>query len=114
MPKRWFRLTGGSKSDVWRQNSADIFNEEAVNMEIDEAASFGAAIQAMWCYAHYNGEKTPISGFTDAFVKLKEGTRKSPDKESAAKYDELFNMQTKMSIALRKVFDIHKKIVSKN
>jgi len=107
------RLTGGgSKSGIWRQIAADVFNAEAVNMEIDEAASFGAAIQAMWCYANYNGENVSISTFTDSLVKLKEETRKKPDKEAVGKYDEIYSLQTEVSVALRKVFDLHRKIVS--
>jgi xylulokinase len=109
------RLTGGgSKSSVWQQISADIFNVQTVTMEIDEAAGFGAAIQAMWCYSNYNGQKVKVSDLTDSFVKLKEEERKKPQKGPAEIYDELFNVQNEVSSALRKAFDLHRKIVSKN
>lgn len=109
------RLTGGgSKSEIWRQIAADVFNAEAVNMEIEEAASFGAAIQAMWCYAHFRNNRIPISALTDEMVKLKENTRKAPKKQAAALYDELYEVQTEVSTALRNVFESHRKMISKN
>jgi len=109
------RLTGGgSKSEIWRQIAADVFNAEAVNMEIEEAASFGAAIQAMWCYAHFRNNRIPISALTDEMVKLKENTRKVPQKEAAALYDEIYTVQTEVSTALRNVFESHRKMISKN
>ena len=109
------RLTGGgSKSEIWRQIAADVFNAEAVNMEIEEAASFGAAIQAMWCYAHFRKSRIPISALTDEMVKLKEDTRKQPQKEAAALYDEIYAVQTEVSNALRNVFESHRKLISKN
>jgi xylulokinase len=109
------RLTGGgSKSDVWCQIAADIFNARAVTMVIEEAASFGAALQAMWCYANYNGDNAPISHFTDAFVKLREETQKEPQKAATGIYDELYKVQTEISRTLRKAFDLHRKFISKS
>jgi xylulokinase len=109
------RLTGGgSKSGIWRQIVADVFNAEAVNMEIDEAASFGAAIQAMWCYANYSGNSIAISTLSDSFVKLREDTRKSPNPEAAEKYDELYTLQTGVSGSLREMFEQHRRIVSRD
>ncbi len=37
---------GGSKSNVWNQIKADIFNKEIVTMKINEQASLGAAVMA--------------------------------------------------------------------
>lgn len=109
------RLTGGgSKSDIWQQISADIFNVQTVTMEIDEAAGYGAAIQAMWCCANYNGRKIGVSELTDSFVKLNEDTRKKPEKAYAEKYDELYAVQKEVSLTLRGVFERHRKFVSKN
>ena len=108
------RLTGGGrKSDVWRQRAADIFHASTVTMESEEAASFGAALQAMWCYADYNGEKKPMSHYTDAFVKLRENTRKDPQRGHVERYEELYGVQTEVSRALRRAFDAHRKVVSR-
>ena len=57
-PKQ-IRLTGGgSKNRVWRQIAADIFNTDVVCLKIDEGAAYGAALQAIWAYRNYIGEKT--------------------------------------------------------
>ncbi|MFW6138979.1 MAG: xylulokinase [Spirochaetota bacterium] len=108
------RLTGGgSKSRTWRQIASDIFNAPVVNMKIEEAASLGAALQAMWGYASFQGEGLSISEITDSLVKLNPGTRKEPRPDSAEKYHELFDLQNEVSGALRKAFEKHREIISK-
>ncbi len=107
------RLTGGgSKSAVWRQIAADVFNAPTVTMEIEEAASFGAAIQAMWCFANESGEKRKISELTDQFVKLDTDAVKEPEKDAVKQYDELFLLQNEVSLSLRQVFERHRKFIS--
>lgn len=108
------RLTGGgSKSAVWQQIASDIFNAPTVTMMIDEAASFGAVIQAMWCYANFMGEKISISQLTDSFVKLNKESAKEPLKASVEKYDEYYFLQTEVSNSLRKVFENHRNLISR-
>jgi len=97
---------------VWRQVAADIFNAPTVTMEIEEAASFGAAIQAMWCFAYENGEACEISELTDQFVKLNTDTVKEPRKDAVKQYDELFQLQNEVSSSLRQPFEHHRKIIS--
>jgi len=82
-------------------------------MEIEEAASFGAALQAMWCYANFQSSRIPISDLTDVMVKLREDTRKIPQKDAVSIYDELYSVQTEVSVALRKAFESHRKLISK-
>jgi D-xylulose kinase len=107
------RLTGGgSKSDAWRQIAADISKAPTITMRIEEAASFGAAIQAMWCYACDRGKKVEISRITDEFVTLNADTLKEPQKDDARKYDELFELQNEISISLRTAFEKHRKLIS--
>jgi len=109
------RLTGGgSKSETWCQIAADIFNAPAVTMEIEEAASFGAALQAMWCYAHFKGEKIPISRLTDSFVRLNADTIKEPQTEASRTYNEIYALQNEVSNSLKKAFEIHRKIISRD
>jgi len=103
------RLTGGgSKSTVWQQTAADIFNTPTVTMEIDEAASYGAAIQALWCYLNYNGDKVKISEITDSFVKTRNETLREPRKEYVERYEKLYKLQVNVTNALRESFDIHR------
>jgi sugar (pentulose or hexulose) kinase len=110
---RDIRLTGGgSKSEIWRQIAADIFNAPTVTMEIEEAASFGAAIQAMWCYAHYKGESLSISDLTDSLVRVNADNVKEPIKDNVQRYNELYELQNEVSRALRNAFEKHRKIIS--
>jgi xylulokinase len=37
---------GGSKSSLWRQIQADVFNAEVIKTEVEEEAAFGAALLA--------------------------------------------------------------------
>jgi len=107
------RLTGGgSKSDIWKQICADIFNAPTVAMEIDEAASFGAAIQAMWSYLKYNGKSAGISELTDEIVNVKRETKKVPRKDAVEKYRELYVLQKEVGCLLMKAFESHRKIIS--
>jgi D-xylulose kinase len=107
------RLTGGgSKSDVWCQIAADVFNAPTVTMEIEEAGSLGAAIQAMWCYAHEQGRDVNISELTDQYVKLSSGEVKEPQAEAVHRYDELFALQNEVSSALRNGFEQHRRLMS--
>jgi hypothetical protein len=55
-----------------------------------------------------------VSELTDSFVKLNEDTRKKPEKACAEKYNELYAVQKEVSLALRGVFERHRKFVSKN
>ncbi|PJF45420.1 MAG: xylulokinase, partial [Candidatus Thermofonsia Clade 3 bacterium] len=61
---------GGSKSRLWRQIMADVFNAEVVTLKVSEGAAYGAALQALWCWRLQKGEKVAIHEITDAFVKL--------------------------------------------
>ena len=107
------RLTGGgSNSAIWRQIAADIFDAPCVTMEIEEAASFGAAMQAMWCIAHEDGEGCEISEITDQFVKVNSETVKEPVKDAVKQYNELFALQNEVSASLRQPFERHRNIVS--
>lgn len=107
------RLTGGgSKSEIWRQIAADIFNAPTVTMEIEEAAGFGAAVQAMWCYSHYKGESLSISNLTDSLVRVNADNVKEPVKGNVERYNELYELQNEVSRALRNAFETHRKIIS--
>ena len=108
------RLTGGgSKSDEWCRIAADVLAAPTVTMQIEEAAGFGAAIQAAWCHANYENESLSIADLTDRFVGMDEKTLKEPDPERVRLYNELFFLQTEVSAALRKTFDVHRKLISR-
>ena len=103
------RLTGGgSKNKAWRQIAADIFGVETVCLKIDEGAAYGAALQAMWTYKRYNGERVSIQEITDRFIEVDEETLASPRRSNVKLYRELQKIQDELSLSLRKVFSKHR------
>jgi len=103
------RLTGGgSKNKAWRQIATDIFGVETVCLKIDEGAAYGAALQAMWTYKRYNGERISIQEITDRFIEVDEETLASPRKSNVKLYRELQKIQDELSLSLRRVFSKHR------
>jgi xylulokinase len=77
------RLTGGgSKSTVWRQICANIFNCPVVTLAESEGAALGAAIQAL---AAVQTSK-PISEWAADIVKTNPAERIEPDQRLASDY----------------------------
>ncbi|MCD6469629.1 xylulokinase [Candidatus Bathyarchaeota archaeon] len=112
-PKQ-IRLTGGgSKNRVWRQIAADIFNTDVVCLKIDEGAAYGAALQAIWAYRNYVGEKTTIQKITDQYVEVDESTLASPKPHNVKIYEELQEIQNNLSRRLRKIFRLHRSFLNK-
>ncbi len=73
------RLTGGgSKSAVWRQICADIFNCPVVALESAEGAALGGAIQSLSLCINQ-----PISVLCEKLVRLDESTRAFPKNVAA-------------------------------
>lgn len=108
------RLTGGgSKNKAWRQIAADIFDVETVCLYIDEGAAYGAALQAMWTYLNFIGEKTTIQEITDRFVRIDEKTLTSPDPRNVERYRELQRLQDSLSKRLRTTFKMHREYLNK-
>ena len=104
------RLTGGgSKNKAWRQIAADVFDSQVVCLEIDEGAAYGAALQALWTYRNYIGEKTSIQEITDRYVKVDTETLVSPIASNVKVYQDLQSIQNNISVALRKTFSKHMK-----
>ena len=63
---------GGSKSALWLQLVADIFETPVVTLREQEAAALGAAIQAVWCWRNAQGESVSIAELTDTMVRIAE------------------------------------------
>ena len=90
---------------------ADIFNTEVVTVKVSEAAAYGAALQALWCWRIQEGEKVAISDITDQFVEVNNEESAYPDPGNVEAYQELQALQDDMSAALRGVFGRHRKFV---
>lgn len=82
---------GGAKNDVWCQIIADIFGCQIVCLEQEEAGATGAALQALWCYENFCGNRTAIFEVTDKYVRVKESTRREPDGANGAFYTDLYS-----------------------
>ena len=102
---------GGSKSKVWRQIMADVFDAQVVTLKVTEGAAYGAALQALWCWRLQQGEKLAISDLTDQFVELSADETAEPAPTAAAVYRELQALQDEVSRSLRGVFARHRKFV---
>ena len=105
------RVTGGgAKSPVWRQLMADIFGVPVVAMVEDEGAALGGALQAAWCTSLLDGNKAKLTDFTNGIVALDETTRCQPDRARLARYRELQALQDQLSVALRPIFPLQRKL----
>src|SRR5512136_1737862 len=80
---------GGSRSKVWRQIMADVFNAEVVTLQVSEGAAYGAALQALWCWRRQQGEKISITEITDEFVLLNKAETARPNPKNVAVYRDL-------------------------
>ncbi len=102
---------GGSRSRVWRQIMADVFNTEVVTLKVSEGAAYGAALQALWCWRKQQGESMSIHDITRQFVTLNHRETAEPKAKNVALYGELQALQNELSKALRGVFTKHRQLV---
>ncbi len=111
---RQIRVTGGgSRSKLWRQIMADVFDSEIVTIKVSEAAAYGAALQAFWCWRLQRGERVKINEITAQFVRLNKGESARPSRVTAPLYREAQAIQDEMSVALRPVFTRHRRFSSR-
>ncbi|HSH16769.1 MAG TPA: FGGY-family carbohydrate kinase, partial [Verrucomicrobiae bacterium] len=103
---------GGAQSKAWRQIMADVFNAEVVTLEVSEGAAYGAALQALWCWRREKGENVSIKDITDEFVLVNPKETALPNPKNVEIYRELQEIQNEMSVALRGVFQRHRKFVT--
>ncbi len=81
------RLTGGgSNSPIWRQMVADICRVSVVNLQQNEGAAYGAALQA---YSEFSGE--PIENIVNEHVLLNEDSRCTPVEKNKNIYNGFYD-----------------------
>jgi sugar (pentulose or hexulose) kinase len=95
---------GGAKSKIWRQIVADIFNCPVICPITQEAGALGAALQALWCFSHVQGEKTSLKEITDEFVSLDAETAAKPNARNAAIYDEIYAKYLKLNEQVKPLY----------
>ena len=79
---------GGAKSRTWLQIVADVFGTPVVTLKENEAAAYGAALQAVWNWRLAAGEKVEIADIAARWV-AKGRLAAEPDPKAAAIYAEL-------------------------
>jgi sugar (pentulose or hexulose) kinase len=99
---------GGSKSKLWLQIVANILQSPVRTLKEEEAAAFGAAIQSIWNYFWYQGNRVKIEDLTEKMVKLAE-TVVEPQPEIFALYEELQDRFNSLWKTLKQEFQIHRK-----
>lgn len=81
------RLTGGgSRSAVWRQIVADVFNLPVDVPQETEGAALGAALQALWAHDRAGGGSTDIAALARANVRLSDALAVRPRAAAVATY----------------------------
>lgn len=109
------RVTGGiSKSKVWRETIANIFNCDVVPV-LGEGAALGAALHAAWSFYK---DKT-LQEIAQPFIELDEKGRIKPDPHVVEIYNDFKSLYLSVSQRIRAVpkntavnpFKLHKKFV---
>ncbi|HUH44557.1 MAG TPA: xylulokinase [Treponemataceae bacterium] len=88
-------IGGGAKSALWREIAANVMNLPIKLPENKEAAALGAAIQALWCLSHVEGNPIDIAKLTDEHIKIQEEKTVLPNPESVEKYTLAYKEYTK-------------------
>lgn len=110
---REIRATGGgSKSALWRQIMADVFNAEVVCVSNEEGAAVGAAVQALWAYRKHTGKPESIEKLCEQYVAVDETTRSKPDHARAWMYARMQEVHDGIVRDLKASFTAHRRLIT--
>ncbi len=110
---REIRATGGgSKSAVWRQILADIFNADVVCVANEEGAAVGAAVQALWAYRNRAGDPESIEKLCDRYIAIDETTKVKPNPENAEMYARMQIVHDGIVRDLAASFTAHRRFIT--
>lgn len=102
---REIRLVGGgAKSRLWRQIAANVMGLPVRVPEEEEAAAFGAAIQALWCLEKAGGRARNIEELVDAHVAIRGDSAVEPEPEAVACYEEAYENYSKYLAVLSPLY----------
>jgi xylulokinase len=109
---REIRATGGgSKSAVWRQILADVFNAEVVCLANEEGAAVGAAVQALWADRKCASAQESIENLCDQYITVAETTRAKPNPEHARMYARMQEVHDGIVRDLAASFTAHRRFI---
>ncbi len=98
------RLTGGgAQSLAWQQIVADVFDVSVSALSEQEAAAFGAAIQAQWMHSHECGRNEPLVSLCDASVHIEQ--QRAPCAEAADRYKNLYAQYLQHVDVIKNLYD---------
>jgi sugar (pentulose or hexulose) kinase len=105
-PKRISLAGGGAQNPVWRRICADVFGTPVVRSTIEEAAAYGAALQARWAVAcDRSGQPTSLPEIAAAWAPaMQEATSQESDPESMRRYDEVYDLFRRLTDRLKPLF----------
>lgn len=107
---REIRATGGgANSRLWLQVVADVLQSPVETLEEQEAAAFGAGLQAIWCYKREHGEDVSIADVVKGRVRLS-GKTVNPSPTNIKLYAELQARFNSLWKSLEKEFRRHRKV----
>lgn len=103
-PKEIKIIGGGAKSRLWRQMTADIFNLRVVSPVQEEAAAFGAALQAAWAVECAEGKTADLNKILDAHLAFDKTKETRPNAKNVKLYAGIFAEYKKILENLRPLF----------
>jgi xylulokinase len=81
---------GGARSQAWCQIVADVCRLPVTVLALEEGASFGAALQALWMLERQSDESVAIADITDSHLTPRHALCKEPEEKAAARYDDVY------------------------
>lgn len=104
-PKEIKLIGGGSKSRLWRQMAADIFELPVVCPEEEEAAAFGGALQALWTWERKEGRRADLNEIIGRHVVLSREKRHRPVSSIVKTYEAAYRTYKDYVASVTPLFD---------
>ncbi len=97
-------IGGGAHSPLWRQIASDILNLPVVIPRHEEAAAFGAGLQALWAFKCGMGENVSIDDITTEHVIFENDSVCTPDPEKVAVYNDSYALYSRYIEQLKPLY----------
>lgn len=94
---------GGAKNRLWLEIAASAFEVPVATLKENEAAAYGAALQAAWCLFNYRGRGVSLKDLTSKCVAKERSFL--PDGKPAGVYRELQGLFNDLWKRLRPMFE---------
>ena len=96
------RVTGGgAHSRQWLQIVADVLNVTVTLPPQEEAAAFGAALQAFWCFKSAQGEKLGVGDLIAAHFDEEKGQEVRPRHAAVECYNDVYRRYLDLVVMMR-------------